>query len=400
MPVNYCKRYVWTGIFLICLSHLWMDFMLGIWPVYKTLASLDLVVAGLIASLAMLVGEGLQLYFGFLSDKGFHQKLIAWGIGLTSIVSLMCYTDNTWILFVCVLAVYIGSGAFHPAATGLLIGWHSSSKNFLISLFACVGTIGAGLSQFGFMHIYHYMEGHTWVLAIPILILTLGCSLFRFPKLQPKNQIIKFKEIIQIIKPYRFELSFLYLIQLCLQIIVLSFNFLLPDILQAKGYETWFCLGGGYFYFILGAAMTSIPIGYGVEKFGYKWMLAGIIVTSAFSMHLFLGYTLTFWSAVILLFCLGSTLGVIIPVAVAGGNSIVPPQASGFVSALYMGGVSCLAGVGPIASSLITTRWTQNSPVSALQLLSSLFILALGLLVFIPHSVQKQAIKQDSKILI
>ncbi len=376
------------GVSLIWIAHLLLDFMLGVWPVYKTIIQLDLIVAGLIASLGIFIGEGLQLFFGFLSDKGHHQKLLTLGLGLTATIPFLSYVENEWLLFILVLFSFIGSGAFHPSAAGLVMnGGSPSHQSSLIALFSCGGMVGAASSQIVYKNIYHHFDGHTGFLALPIFLCAFICYFFRFPKIEiSSSQKKNFRQLLQIIKPQRFQLVLLYIIQVFLQLIVLSFTFLLPDILKVKGYEEWFCLGGGYFCFILGSVLTSIPIGYCVGKVGYRLVLAIIVIASTCLLQIFLALeTLSVIPPLILLFLLGGSMGVIIPVVVAGGTKFVRPDIRSFVSALYMGGATCLAGFGPILATLIASFFDEQAPIIALQLLSALFIVCLLLIYYLPH---------------
>ena len=59
----------WCGHFLI-------DFMIGIWPVYKTLAGMDLRVAGVMTAVAVAFGEGSQLFFGPFGDYGYKRSIL------------------------------------------------------------------------------------------------------------------------------------------------------------------------------------------------------------------------------------------------------------------------------------------------------------------------------------
>lgn len=378
----------WMGVSLIWVSHLLMDFMLGVWPVYKTIAQLDLVVAGLIASVGVFIGEGLQLYFGYLSDKGYHQQLLALGIGLTATIPFLSYVEKEWVLFIMILCAYVGSGAFHPSASGLVLESNSNKKSSLIALFACGGMVGAAASQMGYTFLYYRFEGHTWFLVLPVLLSVLCCAFFSFPKVERQLQKVDFKAILQAIKPLRGQLGLLYIIHVLLQIVLMSFAFLLPDILKVKGYEEWFCLGGGYFCFIMGSVLTSIPIGYCVDRLGYRLVLAAIVVASTILLYVFLGLeTLSLFPPIAVLLLLGGTMGVIIPVVVAGGTQHVPAHARSFVSALYMGGTTCLAGFGPILASLLASYFDNQAPVIALQGLSSLYVISLGLIYYLSDSV-------------
>jgi FSR family fosmidomycin resistance protein-like MFS transporter len=383
------KFQLWLSITMIWLAHLCMDFMIGIWPVYKTLVTLDLAVAGLIASMGMFIGEGLQLYFGVLSDRGFHKHLLILGLVLTATIPFLAYVYHSWILFIFVLSSFIGSGAFHPAAVGLMVGWGPRYKSFFIALFACGGMLGAASSQYMFMKIFYLFGGHTWILVIPIILICLGCVLCPFPKLTylKEDKQLNFKILWQAIKPYRTELILLYIVQVSLQMIVLSFSFLMPDILQAKGYEEWFCLGGGYFYFVIGSALTSIPIGYYVDKLGYRLILGGIILVSMSLLYVFLFIpNLSLFLLKLVLIGLGGTMGVIVPVIVAGGNSFVPSYASSLVSAIYMGGATCLAGFGPTLAGWIASYFEEQAALQSLQVLGILFMIPMILFYFLPES--------------
>lgn len=59
---------------LLFVSHLILDFFTGIWPIYKTIAQIDLAKAGLIAGLSGFIGEFLQIFFGYFSDRGYRKK--------------------------------------------------------------------------------------------------------------------------------------------------------------------------------------------------------------------------------------------------------------------------------------------------------------------------------------
>lgn len=377
----------WMGVFLIWISHFMMDFMLGVWPVYKTIAHIDLVIAGWIASLSLFFGEGFQLYFGYLSDKGYAKKLLVVGIGLTATIPFLSFVENEWVLFAMVLCAFVGSGAFHPSGSGLITIGESSHQSFLVALFACGGMAGAASSQIVYTFVYYQFPEKVSLLFVPVLLCTVCCACFSFPKNTLLKSKVNIREILNAIKPQKVKLILLYIIHVLLQIVVLSFAFLLPDILMIKNYETWFCLGGGYFCFIMGSVLTSLPIGHCVDKIGYRLVLMTIVVASLILLYLFLALeSLSLALPIVLLFLLGGTMGVIVPVVVAGGIQNVPSQTRSFVSALYMGGTSCLAGFGPILASLVATSFENQGPIIALQGFSLLFIFSLGLIYFLPDT--------------
>lgn len=389
------KYRFWIGIALIWIAHFFIDFMIGVWPIYKTMIGFDLVLAGLIAGISMFIGEGLQLYFGALSDRGFHQRLLTLGVGLTLVVPFISYTTHPLILFFLVLCSFIGSGAFHPAAAGMIVGLSKGYRSLFIALFSCGGTAGAAVGQYLFTKAHKHFDGNTTIFLIPILLVTICCGLFRFPKLENEEtaKTTDFKKSLGMLKEKKFELSILYAIQLALQIINLSFVFLLPDILKERGHPEWFYLGGAHFFYIGGAALISLPVGYCIDRLGYQPILIGIILASFCLFYLFLtSALLSLGMTIALLVLIGGTMGIIVPVAVAGGNSLVPSSASGLVSAIYMGGCSCLAGFGPMLASLIATQFDGEAAVRSLQVLSVLFIVALFLFYLLPR---KAAASQD-----
>jgi hypothetical protein len=52
-----------------------LDFFTGIWPIYKTIAGIDLAQAGLITGISGFFGEFLQPFFGYFSDRGLRKKV-------------------------------------------------------------------------------------------------------------------------------------------------------------------------------------------------------------------------------------------------------------------------------------------------------------------------------------
>jgi FSR family fosmidomycin resistance protein-like MFS transporter len=381
----------WMGLSMLWISHLLMDFMIGVWPIYKTLVKLDLIVAGLIASLGMFIGEGLQLFFGYLSDKGYQQKLLALGIGLTVTIPFLSYVESMWLLFAMTLSACVGSSAFHPSGSLIAMAGNPSRQSLLIALFACGGMVGASLSQIGYVYLYEKFAGHLWFLALPIVVCSLGCAFFSFPKVEKQEKKANFRQVLQVLQSHKFKLTLLYVIHVLLQIVALSFTFLLPEILLIKGYEKWFCLGGGYFCYIMGSVVTSIPIGHCVDKKGYRVVLAAIVVASALLIYSFLWVeSLSLSLPILLLLLLGGTMGVIIPVVVAGGIQDVPPSTRSLISALYMGGTACVAAVGPFLASILASFFEDQGAITVVQGLSSLLILALILIYYLPETLPQQ----------
>ena len=103
---------VTVTLLLLWIGHFLVDFMIGVFSVYKTMVGLDLAMAGMIAFLGALIGEGSQALFGSLSDRGRRGPLVALGLVLTCGSVMMAYTQNYLFIFPLILLTYLGSASF------------------------------------------------------------------------------------------------------------------------------------------------------------------------------------------------------------------------------------------------------------------------------------------------
>lgn len=364
----------------VWLGHFSVDFMLGIWAVYKTIAELDLALCGLIIAVCAFIGEGLQGFFGTISDRGYRSHLIVIGILLSASSAFLAYTDNYLLIFIILLFTLIGSGAFHPSAASLVHSLSAKRPGLLMSVFQSGGGAGLAVSQLLFFWVYYEFEGHTYLLSIPILLLAifLVCNKWALDDQQaaPKNKA-HFRDIIGLFK-HR-ELRLLYIVQVCNQSIVWGFLFLLPDVLVSRGYETWVCFGGGHLAMVSGMTLFLAPIGYLADKFSLKKVVIGALGGGIIAVYLLL-LTPFFSTPMILslLFLIGACLGSVSPLNVVYGNSLVPDRA-GIVSAFLMGLVWCVAeGIGQFGGGLLTKLFVDDAPARALGCLGLLFFVGLA----------------------
>ena len=84
------------------------------------MAHLDLAKAGMISAGCAFVGEGLQIVFGSLSDKGYRKLLLILGLITTAASTLLAYTHSYPFIFGLFLLTCLGLGAFHPAAVSMM----------------------------------------------------------------------------------------------------------------------------------------------------------------------------------------------------------------------------------------------------------------------------------------
>lgn len=376
--------------FLVGFGHLVVDFMMGIWPVYKTLAHLDIAKAGLIAGLSLFIGEGMQILFGLISDRGHHKKLFTIGIVLASGISFLAFTQNYLVLFLLVLSTFLGSGAFHPAAAGMVGNWSVSKKGILVSLFAVSGMIGAAMSQFIFTKSYMLFHGNTLIFLIPVLVVVAWSLWYPFPSLPLIKNKFSFREVFQSLAPVRKELVKLYCVQVLTQTILLSLLFLLPDLLRMRGFDDWYSLGGAYFCFVIGEIGLSIPAGYLTDKYNSRTILLIAVLGSLFTLYLFLlSPPLPLLYTSILLMILGGFMGLVNPVIVAAGSRLVPANTSSFISALLMGGASCIGGFGIVIVVFLTRFFSHEPMIKALEVMGLLFVASIFFLFSLERSYDK-----------
>lgn len=377
------------SLILLWLSHLLLDFFTGIWPIYKTMAKIDLATAGLIAGISGFIGEFLQIFFGYFCDRGYRKAILMLGLVLSSMMLFITTTTAASSSFIVLLLLMLGSGSFHPAAVGLTGSFTVNSKSRSILFFASGGAIGLAISQIAFVSVLKTFEGGAFVLFVPVLIVLLLLALYPFPQtFQPRS--LSLREFFQPIMKQRRSLLLLYLTQVANYTLYLAFIFLLPDLMVAKGCHQWLCLGGGHFTFILGSALMMPPAGFLCDRFGSKSVLLCVIASAALLLYCFLLQpTFSSWGATLFLAALGGMMGTINPILVSWANRLVPESPS-TVSAILMGFAWCLANLGSLWAGLLSNAIEVDPITSSLAWLGSLLAVAWVLASQIP-SVQKTA---------
>lgn len=372
-------------VFAMWIGHMLVDFMIGIWSVYKTLAGLDLALAGLIAGASALIGESLQSLFGPMTDRGYRQRLVVFGIALSIASALMAYTENYAVLFILFLLTCIGSGAFHPAAVSVMNELSEKRKALLMTIFQSGGALGLAFSQIIFSQTYFMLEGHTIFLAIPSVLLMLLIVLKGYGSqpesvmIAPANAPAKKSSWATFASFFRSrDMLALYITQLCNQSLFWGMIFMLPDVLVARGYDDWMCYGGAHLFLIIGGAAMMVPAGYLADKYSCKSVILATSAIGFTSFYFFLiNPFLSPLTLCILLFVLGAALGTVSPVVIALGNRLRPGQ-SGVVCAFLMGLVWCAAeGIGQTGTGLLTKAFSDNAAASALACLGTLFVVGL-----------------------
>jgi FSR family fosmidomycin resistance protein-like MFS transporter len=368
--------YLWVCHFLV-------DFMIGIWLIYKTIAGLDIAIVGVITGVSVFIGEAFQLYFGQLSDRGYRKKLICAGLILSSSCALISYTENYAYLFILFFLTCLGSGSFHPAAVGLIGSLSKKRKGLFITLFIMGGALGLAVSQIIFRSFYTYFDGNTAFLMIPSLVLGLSLIFYQLPETNSAKKPISVKSIIATFQ--KKHMSCLYFTQFCNQIVGWAVIFLLPDILLSRGYDSWITFGGGHLSFVLGGAFIMVPGGLIADKTSYKLVIMTSLICGFIFFYTFIKFPyLSNHLTLILLFLLGAAIMLINPLVIAFGNKLYPNE-PGTVSGFLMGFAWCIANpLGQSGGGLLTKLFVEDVGAKALSLIGIFFLIGFAISSFLP----------------
>lgn len=375
------------SLLIIWFCHFTVDLFTGIWPAYKSLAHLDIAKAGIILGLAGFIGDGSQILFGPIADRGLRKKCIGISFLCALIASMLGMINDYSLLFFIMLMLYLASGMFHPAAAGIVQGLLPKRKSFAMAIFSTGGALGLSLSQLLFSSLYKIDPLLTLLFALFPLVaffvlksstvlenkkssVNFSFSHFFDPFLKDKNR-----------RPF----TLLYLCQLCQQSITYGFIFLLPDLLLIQGHSSWTCFGGGHCLMIIGGCFLLIPVGLLADKIGQKKAMMMVLALTTTTFYLFILQGHQIGSLVLpLIFILGGLMGSFNPIGVSLGNRLIPGKAS-TISALLMGGVWCFSHVfGSAVGGMMTQLFTHNAIINALLVLGLLYPLSMICLTFVP----------------
>lgn len=379
---------------LMWIGHFFVDFLLGVWPIYKTIVGLDLMWAGLILGIGQFLGDGMQLYFGYLSDKGHTRKLFIAGLLMAIGVLWASYFEAYLALFVCVLLTYLGSGAFHPSAVGFVNHLKGNRKGgVLMAIFALGGFLGLAVSQVVFTKVYTLFRGHSLVLSIP-LIGFVSYLIMKTPvqKLTIQQQgKTRFKGMIQCIAQHRQIILPLYLCQVFVFGMILSIIFILPDLLLYKSAPDWLVQQGwGHLFFVLGMGTMLIPAGFLVDRYSAEQIILTFISIATVIFYIFLLVPGTFPTLMVcLLFALGAFCGPVNPMSIALGNQLIPKHV-GAISAIFMGGAWCFSGLFPVLAGYFTQVIFGN-PIWAMSCLGLFFPISLRLIIHLRRVISEKS---------
>lgn len=367
-------RIIYT-LMLMGLSHFFVDVMLSIWPVYKSLIQLDLYTAGMIAAIGALIGEAMEVFFGLLSDRGYRKAVIIGGLLLATANGFVAFTTDVGILFLLYLITCLGSAALHPSAAGFVSSLVPNRRGLMMAIFACGGSLGLAFGQIIFTYFYRASPQDVYLIILPAygVILLLLFSAIGKTESKSIHEVVKFKDLMGFF--HNRPMRLLYIALVANQSIYWGMIFILPDALQTLGHGDWVCYGGGHMCLILGGAIMMVPAGYLADRFSPRFVMLVATLSASVIFYALLfsgGIPIHFISP--LLFALGASLAVVHPIGVSLGIRLVPEHPS-TVSAFLMGVVWCVSEViGPGGLGLMATLFSEYAAVKALAVLGLLFL--------------------------
>jgi FSR family fosmidomycin resistance protein-like MFS transporter len=372
---------------LACMGHFHVDFMWGIWPIFKTVMQIDLAVAGLIIGLSSFLAEMLQVFWGHLSDKGYRFLILAMGLLLVNAFAFIPYFTPTLAILFLYFPVSLGSSAFHPPAAGI-IGQHNPQKRgFNMSFFWSLGAVGLSVSQLVFTSLYFNHPDYFYLLTVPGFVLAFF-SIYLFFRQKERSvatasRKFALKDFTELFR--RKDTRYLWISQVMVASVYWGTLFLLPDILIDKNYPDWICHGAAHFCYVIGGAIVALFAGYIADRTSAKTvMLVGTILGSlCFYAIIWMG-TLNPYTLLALSFGMGALIGQNFPLSIAVGNALVPERPA-LISGFLMGFVWFISEtISMTGSGLISKLFAQHQATNALACLGVLFIPAIIALFLMP----------------
>jgi len=346
----------------VSLGHFAVDLCSGIWPAYKTLASLELTRAGFLATLGSVIGNGLQPLFGVVVDRGWRKLMLMLGVLMSGAIVFVPYCSNYTGLFVLVLITSVGSAAFHPTGAGTASSISQGRTGLLLAVFLMGGYIGYALSQVAFTATYRALGGSTGVLFVVPCLACVG--VWRLVQPAPlvahsdSGARVSFVTIIG-------QLRNLCVIQFLSSATNMAVIFLMPELLLSRGSPSWLVNGIGHSALVLGGALSLFPAGHAADRFSArKVFVVANLLSGVFLLVLLYGPSAPGFEIAAAV-GLGMFNGANNVVAVSEGNRVFPGRA-GAISALLMGLPWCFSSLTPWLAGVLADPMRGGSPVKAL----------------------------------
>ncbi|MGV8038974.1 MAG: MFS transporter [Thermoanaerobaculaceae bacterium] len=364
----------WLTLAALSAAHLAVDCCTGIWPVFKSLAQLDLVKAGLIATVGSMTANGLQVVFGTLADRGWRKHMLVGGTVLAGSITLVPYAGSYALMFALQLATALGSAAFHPSGAGAAGEVSRSRTGVMIGIFLAGGFLGYGFSQLLFSAVYLRSSRLTPV----ILLVPLAAAAALAMLLPPGQRETRARgHQRRALGAQALGLLPLFGVQVFATTTFQSLVFLLPELMASRQAPGWIANGGAHFGLVAGGCLALLPAGHAADRWGARRVLMIGNAATGVLLALLLTGSAAPVAGLLLVTAYGLFNGVNTVVTVAEGNRMLPGHASA-VSSLLMGVPWCLGAIGPVAAGALAEPSHGGSPTLALSWLGLAIPLALA----------------------
>lgn len=363
LPADKMTRRTAGTFIAVVVAHVMVDFMgMSVWPVYKTLAGLDVAKAGWIATVIAMSGTALQPLFGSIADRFGTRRVVLLGALLPSLALLLGpladyqvqlnrvlptmfgLSGFYLVVFIILAAGRLGQDMFHPAGAGLAGSFSARRGSMFLAVFIAFGSVGFGLSQIGFRTAYNNLGHHTEILLIPAAILWTAIWVWCRPAEALAAKRISVIASLRSLRPVAGPILALFLILAISSGVMAGLFFLMPEFAHEKGYPVWLGQGGAFGLIVFGATVFMVPMGHLADRIGRRRTLTAITILSAVSYHALVRLTLPVPVFILLCVAGGAFLGTVNPLGVAFGQRIAPRENVSIVSAILMGWAWCLGG--------------------------------------------------------
>jgi FSR family fosmidomycin resistance protein-like MFS transporter len=364
-----------SKLFLVSCSHFMIDMYPPFFALYIVLADMDLAKAGLISSLASLLSNGLQPFFGFWADRWRGKTMVLVALVVAPLfISLIGTTTNLYVLGFFFIIGCLAVSLFHPAASSIVHAVGGDTKHSAFSLFIFVGTLGYSLGQYVFTGCDALMGvQYSYLLCLPALVFA-GLYAWYGPAMPASQTTHNVQHMAAMIRENWRPLVILYLLVVIRGGVQVGFNFSLPKLLYALGYSKAVWAGGALLIFNFAGAILMLVAGYLADTWKAKliMVLSMAMATPCLIIFLMLGTS----HPVISLVALGLGGGVLLasnPVGVVLGQNLMP-QAEATTSSLLMG---FGWAVGSVTPYIIGYFSKEAGVFSTEKLIASLLVLSL-----------------------
>jgi FSR family fosmidomycin resistance protein-like MFS transporter len=377
----------------IVIAHALIDMCGGMWPIFKKLANLDLVWAGVISTLTALATTGFQPWFGFQADRGHRRKLVVIGVVMAVVFvflgPVVLIRERLGdplmyvLLFVLLLVIRMGQSMFHPPATSIAGNTAAARRSTAVSVFIACGMLGYASSWLLFASAYTASDGDTVWLLLPLAPVLVFIAWWCRPVETRHERHVRLGDVIRQLSHVRGPLIALYFIQMLISGLAMGMQYLLPEFLEMRGYPAWLINGGAHLFIIGGGGLLMLPAGHVADRIGRRRMILVITALMVVAYGLFVTLPeLPLPMFILLCVVTGGTVLVVNPIGVSLAQQLAPNSES-LISGIMMGFAWAPGALTPTIVGLLAEK-TSLGVAGALQTLLIIPVVCVPLTLMLP----------------